>query len=581
MSKFFQNDVSGSSESEYESSSEEEEIQTYQPEQGVSRRRKWEIGNGDSDSESDTDRKTLKSKKDKQLEDLRKLSESMLEMMEFDDWIKVSDDIDKLNRMLENYKEEVPRFYIRSISKMEDELLEADKDKEFTKQMNSSTAKAFNAVKQKIKKEVVKREQNLTQFRANPVDEDQSEEEHENEQQDSKPVRFLEVVKEKELTVFEQLEIILENRGKRNTDKISQIQLLEQLKDLDGSKFQRVVVLNALVPARIDAATRTLDMWTNLLQEITQLYDLLESMKNVHLGAGDDESTFIEKDKLFDQGKVVKLRGSPATYVDRLDDEFFKSLQNMDENSSEYTERFGKEPEIYSLIVRAYQYANENHATSEVLDSLLMRRIEHIYYKSNVQIDSIEKNLMSNYSGLKDLSGPSGKVCLEFCTKLFSSKVERFRGRALLCLIYNLANNDYYQEAKNYIAITNLQDFIAQADVPTQALYNRTLVAVGLSAFRAGKFHDSHNFLLDIYSSGKMKELLAQGISQQQKYPTERTADQEKLDRSRQLPYHMHLDLELVESVFLVSAMLLEIPNTAATSFDSKKKIISKNFRKR
>ena len=573
MSRFFQNDVSGS-ESEYESSSEDEEV-FIQPEQGVSRRRKWEIGNGDSDSESDTDRKTLKSKKDKQLEDLRKLSESVLEMMEFDDWIKVSEDIDKLSRLLENYKEEIPRFYIRSVVKLEDELLEADKDKEFSKQMNSSTAKAFNAVKQKIKKEAVKREQLLAAFRENPVDEDESEEEREAQDQNLKKVTFIETVKEKNLSVFEQLESILENRGKRNTDKNSQIAVLEQLKEEGGSKFQRLVLLNALVPARFDASTRSLDMWQISLQEISELYDLLEELKNVHLGVDEDDSTFEQKNQQVQKGAIVKLRGSPATYVDRLDDEFFKSLQNMDENSSEYLERYGKESEMYALIVRAYKYAVDNQSTSEILDSLLMKRIEHIYYLPSNKIDETENQLKAKYPGLKELSAPSGTAVQYFCKKLFSSKIERFRGRALLCLIFSLANNDNFQEAKSYMLLCNLQDFIAQADVPTQALYNRVLVAVGLSAFRAGMFFDSHNCLLDICSSGKMKELLAQGVSQQ-KYPTDRTADQEKLDRSRQLPYHMHLDLELVESVFLVSAMLLEIPNTAAGFYDTKKKIISK-----
>ena len=577
MSRFFQNDVSGS-ESEYDSSSEEDEI-SIQPEQGVSRRRKWEIGNGDSDSESDTDRKTLKSKKDKQLEDLRKLSESMLEMMEFDDWIKVSDDFDKLLRLLENYKDELPRFYVRSIAKMEDELLEADKDKEFNKQMNSSTAKAYNAVKQKIKREAVKREEKLAGFRENWVDEDQSEDERNQQDQDLKTVRFMEVVKEKKLTVFEQLDKILENRGKRNTDKNNQVILLEQLREAGGSKFQRMVVLNALIPARFDATIRTSEMWQSSLEDIINLYDLLEDLKNVHLGTEEDDSTYNKKEDLALTGSIVKVKGSPATYVDRLDDEYFKSLQNMDENSSEYLERQSKETEMYSLVVRAFSYSSAQQSSQEILDSLCMRRLEHTYYLRTSLVNRLESDMISKYPELKELCAPSGLLVQSLCKTLFTSSVERFRARSLLCLIFNLSENDEFQEAKNLMLQCNLQDYITQADIPTQALYNRTLVVVGLSAFRAGKFHDSHSCLLEICSSGKMKELLAQGVSQN-KYSSERTADQEKLDRSRQLPYHMHLDLDLIEGVFLVSAMLLEIPNIVSSNYDLKKKIISKTFRK-
>ena len=45
-----------------------------------------------------------------------------------------------------------------------------------------------------------------------------------------------------------------------------------------------------------------------------------------------------------------------------------------------------------------------------------------------------------------------------------------------------------------------------------------------------------------------------------------------------QVPFHMHINLELMECVYLTSAMLLEIPYMALTESQGRRRMISKSF---
>ena len=174
----------------------------------------------------------------------------------------------------------------------------------------------------------------------------------------------------------------------------------------------------------------------------------------------------------------------------------------------------------------------------------------------------------------------AGQLVNTLCNYLFNHSDGIIRARAMLCQVYFLALHNEYYKARDMMLMSHLQENIPNFDVQSQILYNRTLVQVGLCAFRKGLVYEAQNTLQEICGSGRQKELLAQGVMMQ-RY-SQVSPEQERLEKSRQLPFHMHINLELLECVYLTCSMLLEIPLLAQTgsSPDVRKRIISKTYRR-
>jgi len=175
--------------------------------------------------------------------------------------------------------------------------------------------------------------------------------------------------------------------------------------------------------------------------------------------------------------------------------------------------------------------------------------------------------------------GNSQALVHSICILLYRTSNSLLRTRAMLCHIYNHALHNDFHTARDMLLMSHLQETVHSADVGTQILFNRTVVQLGLCAFRCGLIKESHATLQDIFASQRVKELLAQGLHQQ-RYST-LTPEQEKAERIRQMPFHMHINTELAEAVFLVASMLVEIPLLASLDTEeAKRKAVSKSFRR-
>lgn len=464
----------------------------------------------------------------------------------------------------------------------------AEESTEDVKKMNPSTAKSYNAMKQKVKKAYKSHQADIDRFLENPVDELESEEERELmlEKQDEsddesdkaqKPAAVLSAdVKLTSIDIFTNLDDILQARGKKNTDKVAQIDQLILLLAAAFTPYQKVKLLMSLIPARFDSVlansgVMSLQMWKAAMDEINSLHDILSANPHITIGHAPeiDEDEDVIKDQKATVGGPVCIHGIITSFVDRLDDEYTKYLQNIDPQSLEYIERLKDEIPLYTTLIRIQKYAENSGISKQQIDLITLRRVEHLYYKPDLLIAALETSCPK--SDIKN-------VLSKLCSTLIKSADERVRARSILCRIYQMALYDKFSEAKDWMLMSRMQETISQLDVGTQILFNRAMVQIGICAFRCGLFSEAHTCLQEIASSGKSRELLGQGISSQR--AADKSPEQEKLEKQRQLPFHMHVNLEVVECAYLTSAMLLEVPNMAQHAQDSRRKAISKSFRR-
>ncbi|KAJ3294249.1 Translation initiation factor 3 subunit c [Borealophlyctis nickersoniae] len=583
-----------------------------------------------SDSESDEDvKKVVKSARDKRFDEMRSAVKALANAQKINDWVAIQNEFEKLNKlyakalpMIQRETGRPPRFYIRTLVHLEDFLKGTLENKDAIKKMNKSSNSALTVMKQKLKKHNKTFESEIKQFREKPVEEDESADEAEREaakrqaeeesesEDESKPEQKRWTKKDEPQkgdeeaategedgftvigkggkafdatpeTLFKKLRELLDARGKKSTEKSTQIANLKKLLEVANNPYQKVKVLLVLIPSRFDftpVATgfMSVDFWKSTLSEMNELFQLLEENEHLTMVEGAEEDEDEKSIEVKSNAKEsVPVRGNLGSFIDRIDDEFTKTLQNVDPHTIEYITRLKDETSLYALIVRAQKYF-ERIQNQEWIDLTKMRRVEHLYYKPDVVIQTVEQEVRNLYPPLNEES-PADLV-VNLCTDLYSTSIARVRARALLCHVYHLALHDQFHKARDLILMSHVQETAPQMDVQTQILFNRTMVQIGLCAFRCGMVRDAANALQDISSSGKVKELLAQGV-QMQRY-SDKTPEQEKLEKQRQLPFHMHINLELLECVYLTCSMLLEIPNMAANAHDSRRKVISKPFRR-
>lgn len=156
------------------------------------------------------------------------------------------------------------------------------------------------------------------------------------------------------------------------------MRILEKLLEVAVTQYQRIRVLLALVSSRFDynssvASYMPIDLWLVAEHEVDKLISIVakDSAHSIQENT-EDYDELLERSPDTEADGIVRIRGSIISFVDRLDDEFTKSLQNR--GFSRKAQNFEPKSDndlATAIMSRFFRQAGDSDSDTEESDELL------------------------------------------------------------------------------------------------------------------------------------------------------------------------------------------------------------------
>lgn len=308
-------------------------------------------------------------------------------------------------------------------------------------------------------------------------------------------------------------------------------------------------------------------MWSSALVRVKSLIELLKINPSAYPVSLHELVPEMAVESDIDAAKRRRVNGNAmvSAITELIDDEFNKSFQNLE--SSEYAAKLGLLPDLVSLLLVVRVHLVGESGCAYLVARVSTRILWHMHYQSSRSLDLLGKRVIE----LNTVTPES------LTDAIFAYGSKKEKAGAILLSAFIAASAGDVVKAKRLIS-SDLFDLVAVSEVSLQIQYNRALAMVGVAAFAAGDVKDSYNLLTDICTSGRLKELLAQGINRQQ--VGEKSAEADRAERRRLLPYHLHLNIELIEAAYNLASLVLEVPHLSKSLLSSDANTFSRRMAK-
>ena len=393
--------------------------------------------------------------------------------------------------------------------------------------------------------------------------------------------------------VQKKLDEVAAARGRvTSLDRQDQVEMLSFLFGVAHGPAQKIEVLVHKVTVIFDmnnpmTSPMTTANWKMCMASVFDMMSLVAANPVVKLSDNPVENERTEEPAA---DEPITVWGNPAAFLERLDDEWKGSLKSTDPHTNAYMERLRDEAALMALagLVAEYLTSLSDASSMEKTAAVALRRMDHIYYKTHGVYSATRNMAMAMKNAAAEAAEqPAGEedeeaadstpalilpasfelpeeaegLMEELAGTVYTNGNDNQKGNAVLYSVYFKSIHDDFYGSRDMLLMSRISEQTQQLDIHMQILFNRTTAQLGLCAFRNGLVNEAYSCLIELYGSLKVKELLAQGM-QQNRYH-DKTAEQEMAEKRRQVPFHLHINLELLEASFLTCAILLEASNMA------------------